>query len=227
MTPHPALRLWLRGEFGITDSSRYGHGVTAAGGAAGAASGGKFGRCLTFPSSTGGDVLEVNYDATVRVQGASACTFACWVRPEATIAAITTFMAEATSSNLNRLNLGTDASGNVRMAWRPSDQDPSGTQTVLTSSTVPAASTWHHLAAVFSTAARRLYVDGAEVASAVSSINPLGTSTGKLLVGAQSSAGGQQLQCLMDEVMIFNNRALTIEDIRLIRELSDPQRIAP
>jgi hypothetical protein len=227
MTPHPALRLWLRGEFGIADSSRYGHGVTAAGSAAGAASGGKFGRCLTFPSGSGGDVLTVDYDATVRVAGASACTFACWVRPQATIAAITTFMAEVTSSAFNRLNLGTDASGNVRMTWRPSDQDPAGTQSVLTSSTVLASSTWCHLAAVFSTSARRLYVDGAEVASQVSNINALGTSTGNLFVGAQSLGGGQQLQCLMDEVMIFNNRALTIEDIRLIRQLSDPQRIAP
>jgi hypothetical protein len=230
MTPHPALKVWLRGEANANDASRYGHNGTLQGTAAAGAVG-RFGRGFELLSNGGLDWIGLPVNAETTVSGATAATYAAWIYLKETPGNVANVVAENTSAeNLNRLSVGINSSMQPRIGWRVAAEDPAGTQSVLTATgTTLSLNTWYHLAGVFSTSFRGLYLDGNLVASETGTITGLGTSTAAAIrVGSNSaSVAGQQIVGLIDEPMIFNSRALTIEDIQLIMTLQTPQRIAP
>jgi hypothetical protein len=230
MTPHPALKVWLRGEANANDASRYGHHGTLQGTAVAGAVG-RFGRGFELLSNGGLDWIGLPVNSDTTVAGATAATYAAWIYVKETPGNVANVVAENTSTaGINRLSVGINSSMQPRIGWRVAAEDPAGTQSLLTATgTTLSLNTWYHLAGVFSTSFRGLYLDGNLVASETGTITGLGTSTANnLRVGSNAAVSAlNQAVGLMDEVMIFNNRALTIEDIRLIRELSDPQRIAP
>ncbi|ABQ27183.1 Ig-like domain-containing protein [Geotalea uraniireducens] len=71
---------------------------------------------------------------------------------------------------------------------------------------------WHHVAATFDAGAVKLYVNGVEVASKVSSITVLKAGTSPLNLGFEPTTG-RYFNGLMDEVAIYK-RALSPEEIR-------------
>jgi hypothetical protein len=230
MTPHPALKVWLRGEANANDASRYAHNGTLQGTAAAVAVG-RFGRGFELLSNGGLDWISLPVNSATTVSGATAATYAAWIYVKETPGNVANVVAENTSTaGLNRLSVGINSSMQPRIGWRVAAQDPAGTQSLLTATgTTLSLNTWYHLAGVFSTSFRGLYLDGNLVASETGTITGLGTSTASAIrVGSNAVAVVlQQFVGLIDEPMIFNSRALSIEDIRLIMTLQTPQRIAP
>jgi hypothetical protein len=230
MTPHPALKVWLRGETNANDASRYGHHGTLQGTAVAGAVG-RFGRGFELLSNGGLDWIGLPVNSATTLAGATAATYAAWIYLKETPGNVANVVAENTSSaSLNRLSVGINSSMQPRIGWRVAAQDPVGTQSLLTATgTTLSLNTWYHLAGVFSTSFRGLYLDGNLVASETGTITGLGTSTASAIrVGSNSvSVAAQQFVGLIDEPMIFNSRALSIEDIRLIMTMQTPQRIAP
>jgi len=230
MTPHPALKVWLRGETNANDASRYGHNGTLQGTAAAGAVG-RFGRGFEFLSNGGLDWIGLPVNSATTVSGATDATYAAWIYLKGTPGNVWNVISENTSSpGFNRFNIGVNASMQPRIGWRVAAQDPAGTLSVLAATSVTLdQNTWYHFAGVFSTAFRRVYIDGALVAEETGTITGLGTSgSAAIQVGSNQPVNvNQQFVGLIDEPMIFNNRALPDADILLYRSLTTPQRIAP
>jgi len=229
MTPHPALKVWLRGEGNANDASRYANHATLTDGAVATATG-KFGRCFELASADPPQQVLVPVNAHTTVADSSAATILAWVRLTATPANFAhVYIENTTSDAAARLGLSLTTSRAPRLGWRIPDNEPSGTQSNMTGSAVLALNTWHHLAAVWSTTFRAIYVDGVLDASESTTIPAFGTATSSAIRMGTSgpTATVNQFVGHIDEWMIFNSRALTIEDIRLIMTLQTPQRIAP
>lgn len=79
---------------------------------------------------------------------------------------------------------------------------------------------WHHFAFVNDAGNGTFYIDGIEVASTNSFLNPAAASPGGIFIGAQYN-GGEQFFGMIDEVTIYN-RALSAHEIRSLAAIPEP-----
>jgi hypothetical protein len=147
--------------------------------------------------------------------GGSACTIALWCKPSGFDAGVDArFISKATSTaeqdHYWMLGLS-EGSGTQRLRARL--RAGGSTATLVAGGTDIPAGSWQHAALVYDGAVMKLFLGGAEVASAPKS-GALDTGAGVLasIGGQPSGAGGNGFRGLLDDIRIYTN-ALTASEI--------------
>jgi hypothetical protein len=152
---------------------------------------GRYGRALSFDGVD--DWISV--PDNVELDLTNGLTIEAWVKPSALTSWRSVIMKEQVGSMVYALYAGSDAGPPAATVFNTS---------AVTASGPPALglSEWTHLAMTWDRAVLRLYLDGAEVATAAAP-GPLATSSGNVRIGG-NSVRGEFFAGLIDEVRIYN-----------------------
>ena len=187
-----------------SDSAGHNHG-TVHGDPAWQRDGGKIGGALQFDGS--GNYVDT---PTVLNPTDGAFSAVAWIKGGAPGQII---LSQTDGTGVGESWIGTDPSQGKLLSGLVPLAGGRTSPSVLQSEFVITDEKWRHVGFVWDGSRRYLYVDGAEVASDVGTLNPLKSSDGGLYIGADKNLDASSFWAgLIDDVRIYN-RALHADEI--------------
>jgi glucose/arabinose dehydrogenase/fibronectin type 3 domain-containing protein len=200
-TPPGLVGAWAFGEgAGTTTADASGNGNVGTLTGASWSTQGRFGKALSFNGAN--SLVRVASAASLNVT--SAMTLSAWIQPTSSQSGWRTIMQRETDAYF----LNASSSSPMRPAGGGTF---GGSSDYLSGPTANPVNTWTHVALTYDSIALRLYVNGAQVATAART-GAVQTSTNPLWIGGNNPYG-EYFQGLIDEVRVYN-RALTQADIQ-------------